>query len=243
MERRIATKTDVLVVEDDQRYRMLIVDSLETQTYRAFEAACGRDALDMVSRLKFGAILLDVMLPDMSGFDLCPRLRDFSEAPIMMITGRNSDLDKVRGLDIGADDYITKPFSITEMLARLRALLRRSSGRIPTEECLEFGDLLINNMERRVSLGAREVPLTPTEFRLLWYFATNAGRVLVPHVIAENVWNAPDGNVGGTLKTSITRLREKLGDDPAEPRFIHTRRGVGYVFAPNLGSSDKETPS
>ncbi len=235
----------VLVVEDERRYRLLIGDALRIQGYGVQEAEDGQSALEAVVRTHFDLVLLDLMLPDIDGFRLCERLRDFTQAPIIIVTGRADDRDKVRGLDGGADDYLTKPFSLQELLARVRAVLRRATERaeVSTGSSLRFGDLLIDGGAHRVMLGRNEIPLSPVEYRLLWFLAVNAGRVLVPEVIAERVWNASAGDVRGVLKTTIGRLREKLGDDPTNPTYICTRRGIGYLFAPDQGTGRRGLPT
>ncbi len=222
----------ILVVEDERRYRMLIADALRMQGYEVIEANDGRTALDLAAHKKINLVLLDLGLPDMDGFVVCQRLRDFIEVPVIIVSGRGEDQDKVRGLDGGAEDYLTKPFSVAELLARVRVVLRRFLWQPASGASLQFGDLHIDGQTHSVMLGMREIPLTRTEFRLLWLLAMNAGCVLVPAVIAERVWNASGSNADGVLRTTITRLREKLGDDPTNPTYIHTRRGIGYVFMP-----------
>lgn len=220
----------VLLVEDERRYRMLITEALRLHGYDILEADSGQAALEMAMERRFDLVLLDVMLPDMDGFAVCQRLREFTSAPIIMVTARAEDQDKVRGLDVGADDYLTKPFSVEELLARVRAVLRRSRLQSSSTSLLRFGNLTIDGEAHRVMVGSGEIFLSPTEYRLLWFMATNAGRVLLPQTIAENVWGASPESLGGALKTTIWRLRAKLEDDANTPKYIRTRKGIGYLF-------------
>lgn len=229
------TTDTVLLVEDERRYRMLIAEALRLQGYDVLEAENGRAALELAMEKHFDLVLLDVMLPDLDGFTVCQRLQDFTPSPVIMVTARADDQDKVRGLDAGADDYLTKPFSIEELLARVRAVLRRYRKQPNAGPLLQFGPLKIDGEAHRVMAGKREVLLSPTEYRLLWFMAANAGRVLLPDVIAEHVWGASADSIGGTLKTTIWRLRVKLEDDAANPKFIRTRKGIGYVFSGDAG--------
>ncbi|MCL4553288.1 MAG: response regulator transcription factor, partial [Candidatus Marsarchaeota archaeon] len=216
----------VLLVEDERRYRMLIAEALRLGGYEVLEVENGREALELAMEKRFDLVLLDVMLPDMDGFTVCQRLRDFNPSPVIMVTARTEDRDNVRALDIGADDYLTKPFSIEELLARVRAVLRRSRKQSSSDSLRRFGDLRIDGEAHRVLVGGEEILLSPTEYKLLWFMANNAGRVLLPNVIAEQVWGAPADSMGGTLKTTMWRLRVKLEDDASNPKYIRTRKGL-----------------
>ncbi len=222
----------ILLVEDERRYRMLVGDALRFEGYLIGEADSGQAALDLACGEDFALVILDLMLPDMDGFELFRRLREITHSPVIMVTGRSGDRDKVRGLDLGADDYLAKPFSVLELLARVRAALRRPRRERLDEDGLQlqFGDMSIDSRTHTVMIGTQLVNLSPIEYRLLWFLATNAGRVLVPSMISEYVWGMPDDGMSGTLKTTMGRLRDKIGDDSQNPKYIKTRRGIGYVF-------------
>jgi DNA-binding response OmpR family regulator len=178
-------------------------------------------------------VLLDVMMPRMDGFTVCQRVRAFSAVPIILITARGQDQDKVRGLDLGADDYLTKPFSVDELLARVRAVLRRtqfSTGE-PTQAMnamTRIGELVIDYRQRLVTAAGRELSLTPTEYRLLAYLAQNAGRIVTQDLLLERIWGAEYVGESHMLQVNINRLRRKIEPDPAHPRYILTKVGIGY---------------
>lgn len=224
-------KTSVLVVDDDAHMLNLMQSILEFEGYRVFRASDGKAALDIFGQKTPDLVLLDVMMPGMDGYLVCRRIREFSQVPIVMVTARSNDEEKIEGLDRGADDYVTKPFSSPELAARVRAVLRRSKlwDERP-EPAYHSHDLVIDFAQHRVSLAGEEVYLTATEYRLLCYLACNAGRMLTPDQILEAVWGEEYVGEHHLLRVNITRLRQKLGDDPKEPRFIATRVNIGYMF-------------
>jgi DNA-binding response OmpR family regulator len=176
------------------------------------------------------------MMPKMDGFTVCQRVREFSSVPILIVTARGQDHDKVRGLDLGADDYLTKPFSVDELLARVRAVLRRSEFTAKEiaqtlRASVTIGALSIDYAQHLVSVAGREVTLTPTEYRILAYLAQNVGRVVTQDLLLEYVWGAEYLGESHMLQVNINRLRRKLEEDPAHPRYIHTKVGVGYFLA------------
>ncbi len=196
-------------------------------------AADGAEALRRFEEEPADLVVLDVQMPPPNGFEVCRRIRELSTVPILMLTVRDATLDKVRALDLGADDYLTKPFDHLELLARLRALLRRATAPPdPPSSSFVVGELSIDFAAREVRIRGEEVRLTPTEYRLLEELVRRAGAA-VPHtVLFEQVWGPAYGGAPQHLKVFVRRLRAKLGDDPEHPRYIHTVRGTGYRFDP-----------
>ena len=225
-------KVSVLVVDDDVRMLRVMRRILELEGYRMLTASSGEAAFHMFDEETPDLVLLDVIMPNMDGYTVCRRIREFSPIPIIMVTAKENNEEKIAGLDAGADDYITKPFSSSELAARVRAVLRRTKlwDEHP-EPAFCFDDLVIDFARHRISLGGREVNLTATEYRVLSYLARNNGRVITPDQILEKVWG--EEYVGDThlLQVNIARLRKKLEDDAGVPRYILTRPGIGYMMA------------
>ena len=194
-------------------------------------AANADEALKLMAQEAPDLILLDIVLPGMDGFHLCQEIRAFSDAPIVMLTARDTEVDKVRGLEMGADDYITKPFSHLELLARIRAVLRRYQSQLPAVgEVFESGDLCIDYASRQVTVRGHPVRLTPTEYSLLFHLTRNAGRVLPHHTLLAKVWGREYADEMDYLKVYVRRLRQKLEGDPETIGRIVSERGVGYKF-------------
>lgn len=224
-------KVSVLVVDDDVRILRMMRRILELEGYQTFIASNGEAALSALDEQSPDLMLLDIMMPDMDGYDVCRRIREFSQLPIIMVTAKGNDEEKIEGLDAGADDYVTKPFSSTELAARVRAVLRRTKFRDDNSEpTFLSNDLVIDFAHHRVTLHNEEVNLTATEYRLLSYLTHNAGRVVTPDQILEKVWGEEYIGEYHILRVNIARLRQKLGDDPKKPRFIATKIGIGYIF-------------
>jgi two-component system, OmpR family, alkaline phosphatase synthesis response regulator PhoP len=225
-------KVRILVVEDDGDLAELICLHLADCGYQTTRAADGRTALDTARAGGFDLVILDVMLPYLDGFEICQQLRETdAHVPILMLTARGEEADRVKGLEIGADDYLTKPFSVRELQARVRALLRRASVGPPADdEEIRCGDLLLVPARRAASLAGQQLVLTTTEFDLLELFARNPGRAFSRMDLLEEVWGYRHDGYSHTVNTHINRLRTKLGDDPASPRFIRTIWGHGYSF-------------
>jgi DNA-binding response OmpR family regulator len=192
----------------------------------------GQAALDQIEHESPDLVLLDVGLPDVDGYTVLAQAREFSDVPIIMLTARDDTLDKVKGLELGADDYITKPFNHLELLARIRALLRRLEMPMPHSRAPSFrsGDLEMDFATQEVRLAGRPVDLTPTEYKLLYHLVRNAGRVLPHGTLLAKVWGREYLDEVEYIRVYIRRLREKLGDDPDQPRYIRTERGLGYRF-------------
>lgn len=226
-----ARKVSVLVVDDDVRILRMMQRILELEGYRVLNATGGEAALNVFDEETPDLVLLDIMLPDIDGYTVCRRVREFSQVPIIMVTAKDNVEEKVEGLDAGADDYVAKPFSSGELVARVRAVLRRTKlWDEHTGPALYSSDLVIDFARHKVTLGGQEVNLTATEYRLLSYLARNADRVVTADQTLENVWG--EEYIGEThlLQVTMARLRRKLSDDAKNSRYILTRPGIGYML-------------
>ena len=218
----------ILVVEDEPRMSAVIAKGLREQSYAVDVAADGEDGLFQASVNDYDAIILDVLLPKRDGYELCRELRTRGNTvPILMLTARAAIDDRLTGFDAGADDYLTKPFSFRELLARLRALLRRDSHLIP--ELVEIDDLIIDSSSHRVSRAKHEIDLTAKEYALLEYLARRAGQLVTRADIAAHVWDDSFDPFSNTIEVYINRLRKKIDEDH-ETKLLHTRRGEGYIL-------------
>ncbi len=229
-------KTTILTADDDPQLLRLIARNLELEDYQVLVASDGQQALEQIEQHVPDLVLLDVMMPRMDGFTVCQRVREFSAVPIIIVTARGQDQDKVRGLDLGADDYLTKPFSIEELLARVRAVLRRAQFTASEQAhamhtTTTIGDLTIEYAQHLVRMGGREIELTPTEYRILAYLAQNAGHVVTQDLLLERIWGTEYVGEGHMLQVNINRLRHKIEPDPMHPRYILTKVGIGYLLA------------
>lgn len=223
-------KALVLVVDDDVRILRMMKRMLELEGFQVIVANNGDMALKSFDRETPDLVLLDIMMPDMDGYTVCQRIREFSQVPIIMVTARGDDKEKVEGLDIGADDYVTKPFSASELAARVRAVLRRIANQDrPQEAIFRYKDLIIDFASRRVTVANEELKLTSTEYKLLSYICLNAGRVVTPDQLLNKVWGEEYIGAPHLLQVNIARLRKKLGDDAKKPTYILTRPGIGYI--------------
>jgi two-component system, OmpR family, response regulator len=232
----MATVTDtpllVLLVEDDRRLGALTREYLESHGVSVTVVEDGRRGLDEALHGRWDAVLLDLMLPGMDGLEVCRELRARSDLPVIILTARGEEADRVMGLELGADDYVAKPFSPRELLARLRAVVRRAKGRAgPARGLLRVGGLIVDPGARRVSLDGRDVALTGYEFALLEALARRAGRVLSREQLMELARGSAEEAFDRSIDVHVSRLRQKLGDDPKRPRLIKTVRGSGYVLA------------
>ncbi len=220
----------ILVVDDDPQIRRALTSILSTRRYQVVAAASGEEALDVAIEGTPELVILDLAMPGMSGLDVCRELRTWCTAPILVLSVRGSDTDKIAALDLGADDYLTKPFSAGELLARIRALLRRARGQPALPPVIITGDLEIDIAKRRVKRAGREIELTRIEFDILAYLAHNADRVVTSRMILEQVWGPGYGGDTQTLRVHISHLRRKVEPDPSLPRYILTEPGVGFRF-------------
>jgi DNA-binding response OmpR family regulator len=231
-----ARKQFILTADDDPQLLRLVSRSLEFEDFHVLTAADGEEALAIIEAQKLDLVLLDVMMPKMDGFAVCQKVREFSSVPIIIITARGQDNDKVKGLNLGADDYLTKPFNIDELVARVRAVLRRTQF-IPQEQThatrtvTTIGALTIDYSQRLVTIDDKEVVLTPTEYRVLAYLIQNAGRVMTQDLLLEHVWGQEYVGESHMLQVNVNRLRRKIEPDPTHPHYILTKVGIGYQFA------------
>jgi DNA-binding response OmpR family regulator len=220
----------VLVVDDDADIRLLLRELLERAGYTVDEASNGREALRHLFAHAPALVILDVSMPEMDGYQTLERIRDLSDVPVLMLTARTQELEKVRGLSAGADDYVAKPFGRQELLARVQALLRRSGGRSEVLEAYADGFVQIDYAQRRVTVQGRDVQLTPLEFKLLSSFVQNPNQVLSRDQLLELVWGDPYGVSGDQVKLYVGYLRRKLVPDAPDTAPIETVRGFGYRY-------------
>jgi len=224
----------ILVADDEARYVRWISLNLEGAGYRVISVGDGAAALQQAAARPLDLILLDLGLPGLDGFTVCARIREFSSVPIIILTARTAEPDKVRGLDLGADDYLSKPFGPPELLARVRAVLRRAPpGPQPPVTGFRVGDLAIDFSQHLVTRQGQPVPLSPTEYKLLWHLARHAGKVVVADALLTAVWGPEYHDELQHVRLYISRLRRKIEDDPKNPRYLQTVRGVGYMLAPD----------
>jgi DNA-binding response OmpR family regulator len=219
----------ILLVEDDARIADVVAKNLEAVGFECHQSPDGGRAIADFARLKPALVVLDLGLPGLDGLELLRRLRRESDVPILIVTARTSESDKLLGLEIGADDYVTKPFSTAELMARVRALLRRSSGTV-TEHVLEFEDLRIDPGKRLVVHAGEPVPMTTLEFDLLYFLASRPGRVFSRDALMEHVWGSDRVVDDRSIDSLVSRVRRKLEADPSKPRYLQTVWGAGYRF-------------
>ncbi len=226
--------TKILVVDDEPRYVRLLEANLKTEGFDVLTAQDGAQAVETFSATPVDLILMDVMMPNLDGFSACQRIRQFSNVPIIILTAKGEEGDRVRGLDLGADDYLVKPFSATELLARVRAVLRRSqfSKEVTQSRFFEHSNLRIDFARAEVWRGEQAVFLSATEYRLLLQFVHHVGRVLSAEELLTSVWGPEYKDDKEILWVSIARLRQKLEDEPHTPKHIVTRSGLGYLMPP-----------
>lgn len=229
--KEMAMATKVLVVDDERYIVKGIKFSLEQDGMDVDAAYDGEEAFRMIQEGEYDIIILDVMLPGMDGIEVCQQVREFSSVPILMLTARGEDMDKILGLEYGADDYMTKPFNILELKARIKAILRRSHGGEPrSNNSFEYHDLRIDFDSRRVFIKGAETNLTAKEFDLLELLCRNAGKVYSREKLLEIVWGADYPGDVRTVDVHVRRLREKIEPNPGDPLYIQTKWGVGYFF-------------
>jgi DNA-binding response OmpR family regulator len=224
----------ILIVDDEPRYLRLLEANLRTEGYEVTTAQDGVQAIEVFSSQPIDLVLLDIMMPRLDGFGACQRIREFSNVPIIMLTAKGEEQDRVRGLDLGADDYLVKPFSATELLARVRAVLRRSQmpADVGSARYFSHGDLKIDFARAEVWRGEQAISLSATEYRLLLQFAHNSGTILSSEDLLTSVWGPEYREDKEILWVSIARLRQKLEEDPHSPIHIVTRSGMGYLMPP-----------
>jgi DNA-binding response OmpR family regulator len=229
--------TLILVVDDEPLYQRLLQINLETESFDVITASDGEEALELFTDRKPNLIIMDIMMPKLDGLATCERIRQFSSVPIIMLTAKGEEQDRVKGLNVGADDYVVKPFSATELLARVRAVLRRAGPPKESYKQSEFvhGDLRINFARAEVWKDDKPIYLSATEYRLLIQLAQNIGTVLTAEALLTEVWGSTYRDDKEILWVSIARIRQKLEDDPHKPAHIITKSGLGYIM-PDAGS-------
>jgi len=225
-------KTTILVIDDEPKIVRFLKTTLSLAGYEILTAATGQDALAIFDSEQPDFVVLDLGLPDIDGFDVLRRIREYSMVPIVILTARDDEKDKVRGLELGADDYLTKPFGSRELEARIAAVLRRVEWSPQPDDLTEFsqGSLFVDFKRRYVQVGDREIHLTPTEYELLHVLIQHAGQVLLHSDLLRRVWGEEYRNDLAILRVNISRLRQKIEDDPREPRYILTVAGIGYTL-------------
>jgi two-component system KDP operon response regulator KdpE len=221
----------VLVVDDESRMVEFIAMNLELEGFRVVRAANGSEALEKTSKEHPDLVLLDIMMPEMDGFETLQGLRDTSSVPVIFLTAKSEEVDRIKGLDLGADDYITKPFSPRELVSRIRAVLRRTEpAAVTNSEIVVDSELRVNFDQRKVIVRGQEVRLRPTEYRLLYQLVTNPGKLLTHEVLLSRVWGAEYRDEDQYVRLYVTYLRQKIEKDPKNPKYILSERGLGYRF-------------
>ncbi len=227
----------VLVADDEKLIIKGIRFSLEQEEMEVTCAYDGEEALALAEKEQFDIILLDIMMPKMDGLEVCQRIREFSNVPIIMLTAKGEDMDKIMGLEYGADDYITKPFNILEVKARIKAILRRVPSQAPVEAALpdsviSSGDVLLDTDSRSVKIKDRSINLTSKEYDMLQFLVMNPEKVYNRDALLSTIWGDDYPGDARTVDVHIRRLREKIEPNPSEPRYVHTKWGVGYYYQP-----------
>lgn len=225
-------KIRVLVVDDEKSLRDFVRRNLEIRGYKVKTAANGLEALAVYQNNFIDLVIMDVMMPNMDGLETIKRIRKNSTVPIIVLSALGEEQDKVKALDLGADDYLTKPFGVKELLARVKAVQRRTQWSAPEEnsENIKFGNISIDSNRHILEAHGENFELTPTEFSLLTYLISNAGKVLSHQALLQNVWGPEYGQETEYLRVYIGRLRQKIEDDPSNPKYLHTEHGIGYCF-------------
>jgi DNA-binding response OmpR family regulator len=224
-------QTTILVVDDDSSIRKFVRANLEARDYLVLLAADGDEAIKAVEKESPDLVILDIMMPKIDGFEVCRQIREWSKIPIIMLSAREGEIDKVRCLDCGADDYLTKPFSLKELLSRINAVLRRTRDSLKNSAVAsyQYGDLEVDFGRHTVTLNGNLVGLTAVEDKLLHYLTLNAGRIVTSNQLLEEVWGEEYFGDFRVLQVNICRLRNKLGDSAKKPRYILTKPGIGYM--------------
>lgn len=228
----MTSQPHILVIDDEHQILRALRTILTARQFRVSTASTGEEGLTLAATSQPDAIILDLSLPDMDGITVCQRLREWTQIPIVVLSVRESEQDKVQALDAGADDYLTKPFGIDELMARLRVALRHSVAHFQRDKktVIHSGPLQVDLVQHLVQRAGQEVKLTATEFKLLAYLAINTGRVLTHQSILSHVWDPADADHVEYLRVFIRQLRKKLEDDPEQPRYILNEPGIGYRF-------------
>ncbi|MGG0237256.1 response regulator transcription factor [Bacillus rhizoplanae] len=232
------SKETILVVDDEKEIRDLITIYLKNEGYEVLQAGDGAEGLELVKKHQVHLVVLDIMMPKVDGIHMCMKVREVAEMPIIMLSAKTQDMDKILGLTTGADDYVTKPFNPLELIARIKSQLRRymkmSGGFIQNENEIEIGDMKINVATHEVIVAEEEVKLTPREFSILELLARNRGMVFSADQIYERIWNEQPFQSDNTVMVHIRKIREKIEENPRKPRYIKTVWGVGYKIEKDI---------
>lgn len=220
----------ILIVDDERPIRRFLRASLVSHGYTVIEAANGQEAISQVTARQPDLVILDLSLPDMEGMAILKQMREWSGIPVIILSVRDDEEQKIKALDAGADDYLTKPFSVGELTARIRAALRHARRSGVNEPVIEVGELRLDMLNRQVFVGTQEISLTPTEYGILKYLVRNAGRVITHSMLLREVWGIDYESDPHMVRVNISNLRHKIEKDPAQPRYIQTEPGVGYRF-------------
>jgi DNA-binding response OmpR family regulator len=225
-------KPSILVADDEPAIRKFVRANLEAREYETILVPDGAEALAAIEKEMPDLLILDLMMPKMDGFEVCRRLREWSQIPIIILSARGGEMDKVKCLEMGADDYITKPFGVDELLARVKAVIRRvqASKESTSLPAYSYNDLVVDFVNHLVILNGENINLTATEYRMLSYLAMNAGRVITATQLLDHVWGEEYSGSDHLLQVNIGRLRQKLCDNAREPRYIQTKAGIGYML-------------
>jgi two-component system KDP operon response regulator KdpE len=223
---------NVLVVDDEKPLRDFVRRNLEVRGYRVFTASNGVEALAIFKNEHLQLVIMDIMMPHMDGLETTRRIREESHIPVIILTAMGEEADKVRAFDLGADDYLTKPFGVGELLGRVKAVLRRADWSEPasSEQRIVRGEIEVDLERHKVNVRGNTVDMTPTEFSLLVYLMKNAGKALHHRAILQHVWGAEYGDEAEYLRVYVGKLRQKIESDPLQPRYLHTEHGIGYRF-------------
>jgi two-component system, OmpR family, KDP operon response regulator KdpE len=223
---------NVLVVDDEKPLREFVRRNLEVRGYKVLTASNGLEALALFQNETVQLVILDIMMPHMDGLEATRRIRQESYVPIIILTAMGEEADKVRAFDLGADDYLTKPFGVGELLGRVKAVLRRADWSEPasSEERIARGDIMVDVGRHNVTVRGQDLDLTPTEYNLLLYLMKNAGRTLTHRAILQHVWGMEYGDEAEYLRVYVGKLRQKIEEDPLKPKYVHTEHGLGYRF-------------
>jgi two-component system KDP operon response regulator KdpE len=223
---------NVMVVDDEKPLRDFVRRNLDVRGYKVLTAANGLEAMAVFQNENIHLVILDIMMPHMDGLEVTRRIREESHVPIIILTAMGEETDKIRAFDLGADDYLTKPFGVGELLGRIKAVLRRAdwSESVSSGERIVRGDIDVDMEKHKVEVQGNVVDLTPTEFNLLVYFMKNMGKTLPHRAILQNVWGMEYGDEAEYLRVYVGKLRQKIDDDPMEPKYLHTEHGIGYRF-------------
>ena len=223
-----------LVVDDEKLIVKGLKFSLEQEGYQVDCAYDGQEAIDMAKANEYDFVLLDLMLPILSGYEVCQQIREFSDMPVIMLTAKGDDMDKILGLEYGADDYITKPFNILEVKARIKAIVRRNQRKTKVTPAkpavIEAGKLKLDIEAKRLYIDGKEIRLTVKEFDILKLLAENPGKIYSREQLLQIIWGAKNPGDARTVDVNVRRLREKIEDNPAKPEYVHTKWGMGYYF-------------